>query len=91
MMDFDGKDELMRDIGQGATMEKRLQMIGQLAFNLARKYEPATALQIAELIGMQVGAPTPTGGGNAELGGVRKEPAQVEKARENARESTEVR
>lgn len=91
MMDFDGKDELMRDIGQGATMEKRLQMIGQLAFNLARKYEPAMATQIAELIGMQAGAPAPTGGGNAELGGVRKEPAQVEKARENARESTEVR
>lgn len=92
MMDFEGKDELMRDIEQGATMQKQLMMYQQLAFNLARKYDPSTAAQIAAQLGMQEGTPIPSaGGGDVSLGAGQAEPAQVKKAREQARDSTEAR
>ena len=92
MMDFEGKDELMRDIGRGATMEKQLMMFQQLAFNLAKQHDPQLAVQIAAQIGMQTGVPAPAGGGGeVNLDGGQKEPAQVERAREQARVSTEAR
>ena len=92
LMDFEGKDELMRDIGRGATMEKQLMMFQQLAFNLAKQHDPQLAVQIAAQIGMQTGAPAPAGGGGeVNLDGGQKEPAQVERAREQARVSTEAR
>ena len=91
MMDFEGKDELMQNIAQNATMQKQLLMFQQLALHLAKKYEPQTAVQIAAQLGMDTGAPMPTGGVPDGIKGAAEEPAQVTRAREQARGSTEVR
>lgn len=92
MMDFDGKEKLMQEIGASGTMAQRLQMVQQLALNLAAKYEPKTAAQLAAQLGGAPASPA-IGGGSVEvtLGNERREPAQVENARERARASTEVR
>ena len=91
MMDFEGKDELMREIGKNGTMAQRLQMIGTIAFNLAKKYDPKMALQLAQTLGVQLDAPPPGGGEQIEFGHASREPAQVARAREQARSSTETR
>ena len=92
MMDFDGKEKLMQEIGASGTMAQRLQMVQQIALNLAAKYEPQTAAQLAAQFGGAPASPA-IGGSSAEvaLGGEPREPAQVENARERARASTEVR
>ncbi len=90
MMDFDGKDKLMREISQAGTLAQRLQMLQALAMNLAQKYEPQTALQIAQTLGIQSVMPTQEGG-EISLNKATQEPAQVAMARERARSSTEAR
>ena len=89
MMDFDGKEKLMQEIGAAGTMAQKLQMLQQVAFELARKYEPQLAMQLAAQMG---GAPgVPATGGEVTLGGEQREPTRMENAREQARASTEAR
>ena len=47
MMDFRGKDELIRKIRAQGTMMDVIQQIGQIAMALAQKYEPQVAQQLA--------------------------------------------
>ncbi|MBQ9196895.1 MAG: hypothetical protein IJ157_06585, partial [Clostridia bacterium] len=53
MMDFDGKDGLIQKLQQMGDMAARLAMFQQIALELANKYEPAKADQIAEAIMQQ--------------------------------------
>ena len=50
MMDFRGKDELIRKIRAQGTMMDTIQKIAQIALQLAQKYEPATAQQLAMVL-----------------------------------------
>lgn len=90
MMDFDGKEKLMQEISDAGTMAQKLKMLQTLAMNLAAKYEPQTAMQLAAQFGGAPGMPV-AAHGDVSLGNEQKEPAQVENARERARSSTEVR
>lgn len=59
MMDFRGKDELKKRIEQQGTMQDVLMKLGQISLELAQKYEPAVAQQIAGVmqgVSMDLGA-----------------------------------
>lgn len=45
-MDFSTKDKLCETIKRNATMYEKLQALSQLAYSLAEKYEPETAMQM---------------------------------------------
>ena len=91
MMDFDGKDGLIQKLQQMGDMAARLAMFQQIALELANKYEPAMADQIAEAImqqaqgGAMPGKPTPAADSLIQqdpINGVkRKEHANGSKAR----------
>lgn len=98
MMDFDSKDKVMSAIEGNAVLFKQNQMLMQVAMGLAQKYEPMTAMQLAQSLGM--GAPqqaSPQGEVNAEItktnpdGSLKPdEHGTVEKARERSQNSTQV-
>lgn len=56
MMDFDGKEELERKLRDMGTMQQLLAYYQQIALELAKRYEPETAEQIAQTIMRQAGA-----------------------------------
>lgn len=64
MMDFDGKDDLEQKVRAMGDMAQMLAQFQQLALQLAQKYDPAMAEQIANMI-MQ-GAPGAAGVPNPE-------------------------
>lgn len=60
VMDFDTKDKILELIKKNGTMYDKLMMFGQLAYTLAMKYEPQTAMQLygqLQQMGMQVPEP----------------------------------
>ena len=66
MMDFRGKDELKKRVEQQGTMQDVMVKLGQISLELAQKYEPAVAEQIAGVmqgVSMDLGAIAPGGGG----------------------------
>lgn len=91
MMDFNKKDEVMQKISENGTLQEMLLMYQQMALQLASKYDPALAEQIATQIMGQGGQPIPQQVGTeaTEVGGEEEHP-YVEKARRNARESTQA-
>ena len=100
MMDFDGKDELEQKVRAMGDMAQQLAQYQQLALQLAQKYDPQMAEQIANMI-MQgapgaAGQPAPedqgAGGPKVEMdpitGVKKKEHANGPKARGMVEEST---
>ena len=70
MMDFKGKDELRKKVQEQGTMMDVIQQIGQIAMELAQRYEPAMAQQLAQTlqsVAADLGAQT-GGGGGAKVG-----------------------
>lgn len=60
VMDFDTKDKILELIKKNGTMYDKLMMFGQLAYTLAMKYEPQTAMQLygqLQQMGMQIPEP----------------------------------
>lgn len=98
MMDFEGKDKVMSSIEGNATMFKQNQMLIQVAMGLAQKYEPMTAVQLAQTLGMEAPQMSPPQGEvktemtktNADGSLKRDEHGIVEKARERSQNSTQV-
>ena len=92
MMDFDGKDQIIRRVSQMGTMWKKLQQYMQMAMMYASKVDPAMAQQIA--MDMQsTGAGVPMAGSSANIslpesdnvaGFKQKEHGIVSNARERA-------
>ena len=101
MMDFDGKDKLMGRLREMGTMADRLAMFQQIALELAQKYNPALAEQLALMImqGEQPGAPQPMAAPAQQsavkqdpvTGDLKKEHANGAKARGMVDESTKPR
>lgn len=94
MMDFTKKEEVMQKIQENGTMAQQLIMYQQMALQFAQQINPALAKRVAQQIMSQSGqpmaqpmgmasAPTPTENGAGEH-------PNVEKARYNARTSTQV-
>lgn len=91
MMDFDGKEEIMQMIQKNSTMMKMLLQYQQMALMLAQKQDPVLAQQMAQNILGQTGQPVPQGNtGDLINLEANKESSITGKAREQARESTEV-
>lgn len=89
MMDFTHKDAVMQRIQQNGTLQQMLIQYQQIALQLASRYEPQTADALAQMILTQGGQPFPKGG----EGSIPKEEGQehpfVERARAEARNSTQ--
>jgi hypothetical protein len=92
MMDFTKKDEVMQKISENGTLAEMLLMYQQMALQLASKYDPQLAEQIANQIMGGGGQPIPTDMGMeaSEVSGGTQEHPFVERARSNARESTQA-
>lgn len=50
MMDFDGRDDLMQKVAENGTLYRRMAMYQQIALELAQRYEPMLATQLANAI-----------------------------------------
>ena len=68
MMDFHGKDELVKKLQQQGTMQQMLMQIGQIAMALAQKFQPELTQQIA--MAMQGILTDINSGGNLGGGGI---------------------
>jgi hypothetical protein len=91
MMDFPHKEEIMQRIKQNGTMMQLLLQYQQIALQLAQRVgDPALVEQLSQAVLQSAGQPIPQGMVDLEhLDGQTEHPF-VEKARENARESTQV-
>ena len=91
MMDFTKKDEVMRKIQENGTLQEMLLMYQQMALQFAQRINPMLAQQVANQILSQSGQPVPhTMGATPTDLDVNKEHPYVERARNDARASTEV-
>lgn len=90
MMDFDGKEDVIETIQANGTIMEMMLQFQQLALTLAQKYEPQTAEQIGQMILSQGGAPIPAGGEVMDMDGSDSEHPYVNKARNQARSSTQA-
>lgn len=89
MMDFTRKDEMLQLIGKNAKMQKDLLLYQQMALQLAQQLDPAIAQQIGQAILSEGGQPLPAGG-SSPIEIAEEEHPYVEKARSQARASTEA-
>ncbi len=91
MMDFQKKDEVMRKISENGTLQEMLLLYQQMALQFASQISPELGDQVAQQIlgqgGMQM--PVDMGMANPEVNQVQEHPF-VEKARSQARESTQA-
>ena len=91
MMDFNEKDEVMQKIRENGTLQQLLLQYQQLALQFAQQIDPALAEEVAQGILSQGGQPIPQSMGmETETPDLEKEHPFVEKARHNARESTQA-
>ena len=91
MMDFTKKEEVMQKIRENGTIAELLVMYQQMALQFAQKISPALGEQVANQILSQGGQAIPESmGASAELGEVNAEHPVVERARSEARASTQA-
>ena len=92
MMDFTGKDEVMRKISENGTLAEMLLLYQQMALQFASQISPELGQQVANQILSQGGQPIPQEMGMEaeEVSEDTKEHPFVERARSNARESTQA-
>ena len=91
MMDFNKKDEVMQKIRENGTLQEMLLIYQQMALQFATKINPALGQQVANQIMSQSGQPTPQNVGmQAETSKGTKEHPYVERARNDARASTQA-
>ena len=91
MMDFNKKDEVMQKISENGTLTEMLLMYQQMALQFATKLSPELGQQVANQILSQGGQPIPQKMGvEAETSEGSTEHPYVERARNEARESTQA-
>lgn len=92
MMDFTKKEEVMAKIRENGTMQEMLIRYQQLALTLASQISPQMAEQVAQMILQQSGQQMPVsmGMGEVNLDGNTEEHPFNEKARAQARASTQA-
>ena len=91
MMDFVKKDEVMQKIRENGTLQEMLLMYQQMALQLAYKISPEEGEKMANMILSQGGQPIPQEvGAEAQTGDMGAEHPYVERARSDARASTQA-
>ena len=90
MMDFTKKEEVMQKIQENGTLQEMLLMYQQMALQFAQRIDPALAEQVAQQILSQGGQPIPQSMGMVAPNSEGGEHPYVEKARNNARSSTQA-
>ena len=91
MMDFNKKEEVVQKIQENGTLAEMLLMYQKMALQFAQQIDPALAEQVANQILQQGGQPIPqTLGVGATTPSSEQEHPYVEKARNNARASTQA-
>jgi hypothetical protein len=91
MMDFTKKDEVMQKISENGTLAEMLLLYQRMALDFATKLDPALGEQVAQQILSQGGQPIPQEvGAEAETVDVAEEHPYVERARNEARASTQA-
>lgn len=92
MMDFDHKDKVMEKIAQNGTMQQMLMQVAQVAMQIAQRYGDAQGMQAIQMLMQRGMAQQPVQGGTTPLPeeGVSGEAKHVQRARAQARGSTEV-
>ena len=91
MMDFTKKDEVMQKISENGTLQEMLLLYQQMALQFANQISPELGQQVANQILGQGGMPIPEeAGAEAEIPDTHEEHPFVERARSEARASTEV-
>lgn len=87
MMDFEGKDELVRKLSENGTLYQQLQQMAQIAATLAQTYQPDMLLPIQQIISAQGGggfAPT-----QYPVTSAGAEDTRVAKSRERAAQASQ--
>ena len=91
MMDFTKKEDVMQKIQENGTLAQMLVLYQQMALQFANQINPMLGEQVANQILSQSGQPIPQSMGTSNIGDISGgEPAHMEKARSNARASTQV-
>ena len=92
MMDFNKKDEVMQKISENGTLAEMLLLYQQMALQFAQQISPQLGEQVAQQILSQGGQAVPSDMGleATEVSGESGEHPFVKRAREGARESTQV-
>lgn len=90
MMDFTKKDEVMQKISENGTLAEMLLMYQKMALQLAQRVDPALAEQMANQILSQGGQAIPHSMAATEMPDLEQEHPFVERARNDARESTQA-
>lgn len=92
MMDFNKKDEVMQKISENGTLAEMLLLYQQMALQFAQQISPQLGEQVAQQILSQGGQAVPSDMGleATEVSGDSGEHPFVKRAREGARESTQV-
>ena len=90
MMDFTRKEDVMQKIQENGTLAELLVLYQQMALQFAQQVSPQQGEQVASLILSHGGYPVPQGTNTALTTDTKQEHPVVEKARNEARESTQV-
>lgn len=92
MMDFNKKDEVMQKISENGTLAEMLLLYQQMALQFAQQISPQLGEQVAQQILSQGGQAVPSDMGleATEVSGESSEHPFVQRAREGARQSTQV-
>lgn len=91
MMDFTKKEDVMQKIQENGTLAEMLVLYQQMALQFANQINPLLGEQVANQILSQSGQPIPQPMGTTSLDNVSGgEPAHMEKARNQARQSTQA-
>lgn len=84
MMDFKGRDDLLRKIQVNGNLYMQLQQWQAMAIALAQQYAPDKAAGLMQAAGQAVQQQGAGGAQAAEVSGSNQEDSRVQKARENA-------
>lgn len=84
MMDFKGRDELLRKIQVNGNLYMQLQQWQAMAISLAQQYAPDKAAGLMQAAGQAVQQQGAGGAQEADVSGSNQEDSRVQKARENA-------
>ena len=91
MMDFTKKEEIMQKISENGTLAERLLLYQRMALQLAYQISPEMGKQVADQILSQGGQPIPEEtGAQVNMKSVQSEHPYVERARNDARASTQA-
>lgn len=95
LMEFEGKDALLQKVAKNARLLRKMQQYGQLALGLSQQVNPDLSKAIAADLGQRTAVSRSSGAApklvqaDSLTGSVKKEPARITRAREQAANSVQ--